>query len=88
MNQWPHPVKSYTVEEVKQFCVKDSHWQVFRLHLKGWPTTSKLEMLETWLKGNGHSTNSNLRATEVQVDNYLNALKRGGQLDMQLRVQR
>ena len=55
--------------------IRDPAWQEFRKSLKGIPTTEKLNQLSGWLKKQKHSTQSN-----VQVSNYLNALKRGGQL--------
>jgi hypothetical protein len=53
--------------------------------MKGKPTTAKLDMLAKWYD---RFRKDWAYRTEVQVGNYLGALRRGGQLDMQNRVQR
>jgi len=63
--------------------VVDEGWQAFRLRMKGLPTAKKLRSLDDWLCMNPGS-----RMAEVQVENYRNALKRGGQLDLDGNVQR
>ncbi len=55
-------------------CVKDPKWQAFRRSLKGLPTATKLRNLRRY------KSNNPGRCTDVQVENYLNALRRGGQL--------
>jgi len=54
--------------------VKDTKWQDFRRSLKGLDTEEKLDELEQWLIDNPG------RKSEIQVINYYNALKRGGQV--------
>ena len=54
--------------------VDDDEWQRFRVSLKGKTTSEKYLCLIWWL-----STHKTRRA-EIQVTNYVNALKRGGQL--------
>jgi hypothetical protein len=102
MDSWPYGLTSYSPEEVRVFCVQDVEWQRHRLGMKGIPTRDKLHMLELWAQGrNAHGVFRSsseeggedlrwgfCRATDVQISNYLNALKRGGQLDMNLRVKR
>jgi hypothetical protein len=85
MKQWTSWVGGYTKEEVQAYCVMNGEWQSFRLTLKGLPTEQKLNMLAAWYD---HRIDRLPRATTVQVDNYINALKRGGQLDMELKVVR
>jgi hypothetical protein len=63
---------SITREEIQKY-VKDTRWQHFRLGLQGLSTTEKLVKLEQWLREHGNS-----RASQVQVENYRNALRRGG----------
>lgn len=58
--------------------VKDEDWQVYRLSMKGLTTHFKLSALANWLE-RGKTPDSDKR--RIQVMNYLNALKRGGQLD-------
>lgn len=75
MDAWRKGISTCSRIEVIQFCVNDDDWQKFRLSLKGVSTEKKLDMLQDWL--NDH--NCDRRAT-VQVNNYLGALKRGGQI--------
>ena len=81
MLQWPYNTISLSPSEIQR-AVQDEAWQKFRRSLKGHPTAVKLDKLYNWWAD--HPT----RDGEVQVTNYLNALKRGGQLDMNLRVVR
>jgi len=55
--------------------IKDPKWQSFRKSLKGTDTDTKLLQLRKWLQQNKDSKES-----QIQVTNYVNALKRGGQL--------
>ena len=61
-------------EEIDK-AIDDEKWQEFRKSLKGISTEEKLDKLQEWL--NSHKGS---RKAEVQVINYINALKRGGQL--------
>lgn len=63
--------------------IRDPEWQAFRLSLKGLSTTEKLRKLRGWLAR--HSSSEKAR---IQVQNYINALKRGGQLSTSGKVQR
>lgn len=85
MKQWQDYVGGYSKTEVQEYCVMDGEWQTFRLLLKGLPTEVKLDRLKAWFDA---KVDRSPRRTTVQVDNYLNALKRGGQLDMFLKVRR
>lgn len=85
MKQWTSCVGSYTKEEVQAYCVMHGDWQHFRRSLKGLPTEVKLDQLAKWYD---RRVDMQPRMTTVQVDNYINALKRGGQLDMDLKVVR
>lgn len=57
-----------------QEAIKDIKWQEFRVSLKGVSTEKKLESLNKYLN------NNRTHNKEVQVENYINALKRGGQI--------
>lgn len=59
------------------WAVRDETWQRFRLSLKGLPTKTKLRKLWKWRKSCGTFK------ARVQVQNYVNALKRGGQIKAQ-----
>ena len=52
--------------------VKDKEWQTFRVSLKGLSTAAKLRKLKEYKR-----TRTGPRA-HVQVENYINALKRAG----------
>jgi len=53
--------------------IKDPKWQELRKMMKGKSLSRKRQMLNEWLKRNNNSKKS-----QIQVTNYLNALKRGG----------
>lgn len=86
MNRWPHAVRSTNALEIRTFC-PDPEWQRVRLSLKGQTTERKLLTLDAWrtLKLVGGELP---RDRQVQIDNYINALKRGGQLNCNLEVVR
>jgi hypothetical protein len=63
--------------------VADPVWQAFRLTLLSRSTPEKLIRLRRW-----REAHPGCRRTEVQVENYLNALKRGGLVDSEGRVLR
>jgi phosphosulfolactate phosphohydrolase-like enzyme len=60
--------------------------------MKGTSTETKLVMLHNWYTSHGYSEAGSIDdveyAARVQVGNYLGALRRGGQLDMNNKVQR
>lgn len=80
--RWGYDVLPYTMEEVQDFCVRNEEWQNFRRSLKGVPTIGKLARLEIRRLSKLHPTLGLKRIHQVQIDNYINALKRGGQLDV------
>lgn len=84
MKKWPHEVPRLTVCEISK-AIKDPDWQAFRRGLKGQPTSTKLHLLHKYLT---ISPREELPAREIRVANYINALKRGGQLNADLEVQR
>jgi hypothetical protein len=78
---WPYPnriEKGYSPDMVRAFCMQDPEWQKLRISMKGIPTHEKLVKLRSWW--HTHAREAALR-TEVQVGNYLGALRRGGQLN-------
>lgn len=75
-------------ELVQLFCVQDEEWQGIRLSMKGVPTRRKLEILRRYFERKGFVDAQGVlqrdktdRRYLCQVDNYLGALRRGGQLD-------
>jgi hypothetical protein len=61
-----------TQNEIRQH-TDNYAWQVFRSSLMGLPLDYKFQKLYLWLEEHDRD-----RASQVQVTNYVNALKRGG----------
>lgn len=88
MTKWPYAQEAVCYPSaVQEFCVRDAEWQTFRVSLKGLSTEEKLKRLDCWRADHMDQGLLPLR-NQVQIDNYLNALKRGGQLNLSLEVQR
>jgi len=79
--RWPYRVGYCLRGDILQ-AIEDDKWQTLRRSLKGKPTQHKLELLEAWLL-DGPINDEERR---IQVDNYINSLKRGGQLDLDLNI--
>lgn len=84
MKQWPLEVLSLTRSEIDE-AVKDPYWQCIRRGLKGISTEEKLNILhqyrtDTILRSQFLDRSEVERMGQIQVDNYINALLRGGQL--------
>jgi len=62
-----------TTEDIKR-CIPQKEWQEYREALKGKTLEEKYHALKVWLRD--HTTS----CAKVQVTNYVNALKRGGQI--------
>lgn len=95
MNEWPYEVSPLSKDEIYRYCVRDERlrgWQAHRLAMKGLPTGEKLNMLHKWHARWNYWCDERPRDVQVQIDNYVNALLRGGQLVRlpggQIRVQR
>ena len=69
---WERLDRDISRDEISKY-VKSSTWQEHRKEMKGKLLDEKYKMLTSWL--NGHN---NSRASQVQVANYVKALKRGG----------
>ena len=74
-----------TQDEI-MWAISSPDWQIVRVAMKGTTTMKKLETLRDWLAGSSEQSSSAKR--KVQVMNYINAIKRGGQLDINGYVQR
>lgn len=87
MDRWPYPVPSLSMPEILD-AVQDEDWQKFRLTLKGLSTRDKLTCLEIRLFLHRIMTlpQEEIRKNEIRVANYINALKRGGQLNGNLEI--
>jgi hypothetical protein len=88
---WPyHAERGISPEDAQKLCVQHAEWQTIRLSMKGEPTYRKLEILRDWREGMKRSKigdgwvqvdEQRLDVRLKQIDNYLGALRRGGQLD-------
>jgi len=89
MYQWERPpvTRHYSLATIQR-CVRQEDWQAFREGLKGLPTSDKLDELSNWLSINRYTDELGIWTAHVQVSNYLNALKRGGLLNSDLKVVR
>lgn len=91
MRVWYRQVESWSREMIQQSINNDA-WQRFRLSLKGLSTQDKLENLEGYCQRREKDGNRMNDYDRCRVDNYINALLRGGQLirghDGYIRVQR
>ena len=81
MDRWPNTINYTPVAETLE-AVKDAAWQKVRLSMKGIPTSRKLDVLLAY------DSEGIERERRLRVDNYLNALKRGGQLNDDLTIKR
>ena len=79
MRYWKRPIQTLTREQIDE-AVDDAAWQHFRLSLKGTTTSDKLEQLDAYLEVGDQASQLELERRQVRVDNYINALLRGGQL--------
>lgn len=79
MHVWEHEVTSLTKDEIMA-AINDDSWQKFRLSLKGVATVDKLDKLDRYLWWSAYKYGEVSRTDQVRVDNYINALLRGGQL--------
>lgn len=88
-DHWPFMAEfteAYDHHQIRYACYEQPGaslvWQQFRVRLKGLSTKEKLYALG-WFK----TTNDYFEPNDIiRVNNYLGALKRGGQLDQHLRV--
>lgn len=60
--------------------IANDDWQAFRLSLKGLKTKEKLSKLDDYCFGGWTTNPVELGDRLVRVQNYLNALARGGQI--------
>ena len=56
--------------------IKDQHWQEVRLSMKGMTTDQKIDTLYWFMAQRGRDD----KVATICVQNYVNALKRGGQI--------
>lgn len=78
MKHWPQGISTHTRAEIDS-AITDPYWQCIRRGLKGISTEEKLDILDRYLRENSY-TGIIPWQIKTQVDNYINALLRGGQL--------
>jgi len=84
---WPQSQVQYSVYDAEDA----SEWQLFRTALKGMSTSEKLYALKRYYIVNCYYETKNKTEWElhkVRIDNYILALRRGGQLDENYEVAR
>lgn len=84
-----------TTRERIQEAVADPEWQKFRLSMRSKPTATKLDMLEKYYDATARIIDNYITCPDsslgeiehlqenlkIQIDNYIKALCRGGQLE-------
>lgn len=82
----------YTNEEIARavyLASTASHWQMFRVGLKGLSTPTKLFCLRhRWANRSTIYSEEELKLEEIRINNYLGALIRSGYLNAELYVAR
>jgi hypothetical protein len=81
-NRWEYDIKHLTKEQI-MYAIQCDVWQEHRLYMKGKSTQAKLILCETWLRETPPCEHCTDEIRVHQIDNYINALKRGGQLDLE-----
>ena len=81
MKAWPYPVQHTAREEIQE-AIADPYWQQVRLSMKGISTSDKLIVCRNYMREQEAKakTDHARRMIVVRIDNYINALLRGGQL--------
>lgn len=89
LESWEFGVASWSHEEVRKavYEARDAEsWQKLRIALKGTTTQQKLAILVEYMFDADNFDREDRWVMLCRVDNYIGALKRGGQLDSQLRI--
>lgn len=83
--KWNWVMGTYNRTEVA-WATQFDDWQSVRIRLKGQRTSIKLGVLDQMMRLSVAESHAERVRTKVCVTNYINALKRGGQLNMNLEV--
>lgn len=78
MKEWARSVGSWNMQFILK-CVDNDAWQAFRRSMKGVSTEEKLDMLEDYVRTHEVAGTYDI-VEQCRIDNYINALLRGGQL--------
>lgn len=87
MKSWPFKIDRWSPQQIAE-AVKNDEWQAFRRSLKGQTTENKLIWLRARYAGIREKYARVPWEEKCRIDNYINALKRGGQLTVEGAVQR
>lgn len=82
IKRWDRKTDYWTNDEIREavYMMEDSvNWQLFRVSLKGLTTQEKLYMLAQYYVHHDAETTAR---EKLRIDNYIGALRRGGQLGM------
>lgn len=88
IKRWGLPVQSWSPDQVRKAVYEEpgyEDWQRFRVSLKGQSTQVKLYRLT---QRYAELPDPHPWYEQCRIDNYIGALKRGGQLDMELNIRR
>ncbi len=89
LEKWPlahFQPSNFVVAEAVYYAQDVAEWQCFRVSLKGLTTGYKLRNLMSRLLVARHTERLDYDMEVIRVNNYIGALKRGGQLDKELNV--
>lgn len=85
---WPYDAERSWPRNLIADAISDNNWQGYRKSLKGLDTVDKLKHLQTWYIESLKRPSVYRWKCRVQVENYLGALRRGGQLDANNMIQK
>jgi len=89
MKEWPYSVQYYS-RDLLQVLTRDPNWQIFRKSLMSMPPEEKLDHLQRRLDAASVTTAEGIRfdpSEKARIDNYPNAMMRGGALNDRYQVQ-
>jgi hypothetical protein len=86
---WSLPLAQWSVDQIREAVYESSDvekWQRLRIALKGTTTQQKLYVLMEYRFDADSLYREDYWIVSCRVDNYINALKRGGQLNAKLEI--
>jgi hypothetical protein len=93
ITKWDLCVNSWTQGEIQYavyYAPDVADWQRFRVAMKGQKTVDKIKMLRAYFVDRVFycSTTEQMKIDGCRIDNYIGALRRGGQLNEKMEVVR
>lgn len=74
---WDALIIPLTREEIDS-AIRDDAWQRFRVSMLGQTVETRYYRLRQWIEDHRYPSVHGYRQAQIQVANYINALKRGG----------